>query len=238
MKGFLREKKREVWILHRSDSQQCESMGQDGAVPGTGRRPRVEETKKPSSKSESFWKLEVFQVLSMEGTNHGRQVQRSSSTLPERGITVPRKGHPHHGWDQRDSAGWDESWDQRKIPGLLDRHLHREPDSRNSYFFVLVAWDSSLVSIITSSRALVHINHLKTYGTSNDCSILVSFSYCRIVKKEPEDSHIIISIKPWTVKNQWFVTHCLEILHTNTPFEEHHLSGLMSLTSSEGIKLM
>lgn len=198
LKGFLGEKEIESWILQGSDSKWCESTGQDRQHLAPAKGLQKGRLKTPPVNLRAPEHLKFSRYCQWELQIMAGRFSHAPEALPERGITA-RKGHPHHGQHQRDSAWWDESWDQRRVPGLLDRHLHKDPESRNSYLkviFVLAAWDSSLVSIITSSRALVHINHLKTYDTSHDCYILVHFSHCRRIKKEPEDSHIIISIKP------------------------------------------
>lgn len=104
MKGFLGEKEREGWILHRSDSKRCESTGQDrqclapaeGLQKGRLKTPpvnlRVPENLKFSRYHQ--WELQI-----MAG-----RFSTPPAALPERGITELRKGHPHHGQDQRDSA--------------------------------------------------------------------------------------------------------------------------------------
>lgn len=86
--GITQERQQVMW-KHRP--------GQ--AVPGTSSRATKGGAKNPSSKSEGSWKLEVFQVPPAGATNHGRQVQCSSSSSPrernnstDEGSSPPRPG--------------------------------------------------------------------------------------------------------------------------------------------------
>lgn len=178
LKGFLGEKEREGWILHRSDMKRCESTDQDRQclAPAAGLQKGRLKTPLVNLRSLKTWSFPGTTSGSHKSWQAGSVLLQQLSQREEeqrRGRVIPTTAR-----DQRDSAWWDESWDQRRISELLDRHLHRDPECKNSYLkviFVLAAWDSSLVSIITSSRALVYINHLKTYGTSHDCYIFGSF---------------------------------------------------------------
>lgn len=81
------------------------------AAPGTSRRVTKVEAKNLFGKSNGFWKLEVFQVPPAGATNHGRQVQCSSSSSPrernnstEEGSSPPQLGSKRFclmGWKLR-----------------------------------------------------------------------------------------------------------------------------------------
>lgn len=97
------EGKRRVGIAQ--ERQQAMGKHRPGqAVPGTSRRATKGEAKTPLVNLRAPENLKFSRYHQRELQTTAGRFSAPAAALPERGITVPRKGHPHHGRDQRDSA--------------------------------------------------------------------------------------------------------------------------------------